>query len=55
LQAHQHGTTPVRIHYQREDVQAEYKLGTAWCVTPADELLHELAVQFGDKHVVLEF
>lgn len=55
LQAHQHGTTPVRIHYQRDDVQAEYKLGTAWCVTPADELLHELAVQFGDKHVVLEF
>lgn len=55
LQAHQHGTTPVRIRYLRDDVEAEFKLGTAWCVTPADELLYELAVQFGDKHVVLEF
>ena len=36
------GTVPVTIRYQREEGQVTLQLGTAWWVTPADALLHQL-------------
>lgn len=36
------GTVPVTIRYRREEGQVTLQLGTAWWVTPADALLHQL-------------
>ena len=36
------GTVPVYLWYQREEGQVRLQLGTAWWVTPADALLHQL-------------
>ncbi|KKO47377.1 DNA polymerase III subunit alpha [Arsukibacterium ikkense] len=36
------GTVPVTIRYQRQEGQVTLQLGTAWWVTPADALLHQL-------------
>lgn len=36
------GTVPVTIRYQRQEGQITLQLGTAWWVTPADALLHQL-------------
>ncbi len=55
LAPYRQGTCPLRLCYVRDDVSAEYKAATEWHVTPADELLHELEVQLGKKHVSLEF
>lgn len=49
LEPYKFGTCPIKILYQRPDAIAELELGTQWCVTPNDDLLHKLSLLAAQK------
>ncbi|KPM77815.1 MULTISPECIES: DNA polymerase III subunit alpha [unclassified Pseudoalteromonas] len=54
LEPYKFGTCPIKVFYQRPDALAEITLGTEWCVTPSDDLLHKLSLMAA-QDVELEF
>ena len=51
----QYGALPVNIFYSRVESTAKLELGIEWRVTPDDELLDNLRMLLGSKHVRLKF
>lgn len=51
----QYGALPVNIFYSRIESTAKLELGIEWRVTPDDELLDNLRMLLGSKHVRLKF
>ena len=51
----QYGALPVNIFYSRAEATAKLELGIQWRVTPDDELLDNLRMLLGNKHVRLKF
>ncbi|MDP2559981.1 DNA polymerase III subunit alpha [Psychrobium sp. 1_MG-2023] len=51
----QYGALPVNVYYSREEATAKLQLGIEWRVTPDDELLDNLRMLLGNKHVRLKF
>ena len=54
LEPYKFGTCPIKVFYQRPDALAEITLGTEWCVTPSDDLIHKLSLMAA-QDVELEF
>ncbi|MGO3300788.1 MAG: OB-fold nucleic acid binding domain-containing protein, partial [Pseudoalteromonas sp.] len=54
LEPYKFGTCPIKVFYQRPDALAELTLGTEWCVTPTDDLIHKLSLMAA-QDVELEF
>jgi len=54
LEPYKYGTCPIIIEYERPDIISELSLGTQWCVTPSDDLLHKLG-QLAAQDIDLEF
>ncbi len=54
LEPYKFGTCPIIIQYERPDIFSELSLGTQWCVTPSDDLLHKLN-QLAAQDIELEF
>ncbi|TGE84129.1 DNA polymerase III subunit alpha [Pseudoalteromonas sp. KS88] len=54
LEPYKFGTCPIRVFYQRPDALAKLTLGTEWCVTPSDDLIHKLSLMAA-QDVELEF
>ncbi|SFC20697.1 DNA polymerase III subunit alpha [Pseudoalteromonas denitrificans] len=54
LEPYKYGTCPIIIEYERPDIITELSLGTQWCVTPSDDLLHRLG-QLAAQDIDLEF
>ncbi|MBU2970256.1 DNA polymerase III subunit alpha [Pseudoalteromonas sp. C2R02] len=54
LEPYKYGTCPIIIEYERPDIISELSLGTQWCVTPSDDLLHRLG-QLAAQDIDLEF
>jgi DNA polymerase-3 subunit alpha len=55
LTPYKEGTCPVRVFYQRQEVQAMLELGVQWRISPTDSLLHELKTLLGDDNIALQF
>lgn len=55
LSEYKDGTSPVKVHYLRDEAQATLELGVQWRVTPADKLLHQLKLLLGEDNVALHF
>ncbi|MBB1334548.1 DNA polymerase III subunit alpha [Pseudoalteromonas sp. SR44-5] len=54
LEPYKFGTCPIKVYYQRPDALAQLTLGTEWCVTPSDDLIHKLSLMAA-QDVELEF
>ncbi|MCG7545924.1 DNA polymerase III subunit alpha [Pseudoalteromonas sp. MM17-2] len=54
LEPYKFGTCPIKVVYRRPDALAELELGTQWCVTPADDLIHKLSLLTA-QDIELEF
>jgi len=55
LEPFQYGALPVNVFYSRAEATANLQLGIQWRVTPDDELLDNLRMLLGNKHVRLKF
>ncbi len=55
LTAYRGGACPICIRYQREDAQAQLRLGPTWQITPRDTLVAELRQVFGHDAVTMEY
>ena len=55
LSEYKDGTSPIKVHYLRDEAQATLELGVQWRVTPADKLLHQLKLLLGEDNVALQF
>jgi len=51
----QFGALPVNVFYSRAEATVNLQLGIQWRVTPDDELLDNLRILLGNKHVRLKF
>ena len=55
IESYSAGKTPILIDYCRRDVRARLRLGDAWTVRPADDLLARLGDVAGRDHVRIEY
>lgn len=55
IEPHKNGSIPVHLYYQQQHARTRIHFGTAWRITPNDNLLVELKTLIGNAQVELEF
>ena len=55
LTPYKEGICPIRIFYQRDEVQGMLELGVQWRVSPSDMLLYDLKTLLGEEQVEMKF
>lgn len=55
IEPHKNGSIPVHLYYQQQHARTRIHFGTAWRITPNDNLLIELKTLIGNAQVELEF